>query len=50
MFPPEKKAMESCSVGSLQATEDREKEEKEEKEEDEGDKQIETDGNDTSDL
>lgn len=51
-LPPEKEALECPSVGPLKATEDREEEEeeKEEKEEEDGDKQIETDGNVTSDL
>lgn len=50
-LPPEKEAVECPSVGPLKATEDREEEEEEEgKEEEEGDKQIETDGNVTSEL
>lgn len=47
-LPPEKEAVECPSVGLLKATEER-KEEEEEKEEEESDKQIETDGNVTSD-
>lgn len=51
-LPPKKEVLECPSVGPLTDTEDREEEEEKEekKEEEEGDKQIETDGNVTSDL